>query len=85
MLKIVERMLLGSPVYKVEFIAAGYMGNRYIAHTDTITAKNEMDATCKLIRKVDTAKKLSKLNWKYRAKMVGYERDSLIMDFFYRK
>ncbi|CAL9957818.1 hypothetical protein VPHK24_0038 [Vibrio phage K24] len=85
MIKMIERMLLGRPVYKVEFIATGYMGNRYIAHADTVAAKDEIDAACKSISKLNAARKLSKLTWKYRAKVIGYERDFLIMDFFYRK
>ena len=83
MFKWMERLIRGKPVYRVDFIATGFMGNKYIAHSVNVPAKNEVGAACYALRDKHIANKLYKINWKYRAKLIGYEKDMLITDYLF--
>ena len=83
MVKWIDRLIRGKPVYRVDFIATGFMGNKYIAHSVNVPSETEVDAVIYALRDKHIAKKLCKIDWKYRAKLIGYEKDMLITDYLF--
>lgn len=81
MYELIHKLLRGNPVYKVEFIATGFMSNKYVAHSVEVVAKDEINAAVEAISNREVALKLKGLNWKYRSAMIGYERDLDAINF----